>query len=73
MSVLEDSPESANLARRMRNELSESRVEAANITIIIYFCYNAGTFNKPDPERLKRKGNVHHNNNRPLRQLIEID
>ena len=25
MSVLEDSPESANLARRMRNELSESR------------------------------------------------
>ena len=37
MSVLEDSPESANLARRMRNELSESRVEAANIFLLYIF------------------------------------
>ena len=35
MSVLEDSPESANLARRMRNELSESRSAMQELTRLI--------------------------------------
>ena len=58
MSVLEDSPESANLARRLRNELSESCNARAEIDVELML-YFAGTLKPLSGRLMERKGQRH--------------